>query len=57
MELQAVVCSPDGGRVIRAHAHGAASAAAALGERVAAQLVRDGAEEILNAVRQNTEPG
>jgi hydroxymethylbilane synthase len=57
MEVQAVVCSPDGGRVIRAHAHGAASAAAALGERVAAQLVRDGAQEILNAVRQSTEPG
>jgi hypothetical protein len=28
------------------------SAAATLGERVAAQLVREGAQEILNAVRQ-----
>jgi hydroxymethylbilane synthase len=52
MEVQAVVCSPDGGPVIRAHAHGAVSAAVALGERVAAQLVREGAQEILNAVRQ-----
>ena len=57
MEVQAVVCSPDGGRVIRAHAHGPMSAAATLGERVAAQLVREGAEEILNAVRQSTDPG
>ena len=57
MEVQAVVCSPDGSRIIRAHAHGPMSAAATLGKRVAAQLVRDGAEEILNAVRQNTEPG
>ena len=52
MEVQAAVCSPDGMRVIRAHAHGAVSAAATLGERVAAQLVREGAQEILNAVRQ-----
>src|SRR6185503_14382369 len=57
MEVQAVVCSPDGGRVIRAHARGAASGAAALGERVAADLLREGAAEILNAVRQGTEPG
>ena len=56
MEVQAVVCSADGGRIIRAHAHGKASAAAALGERVAAHLMREGAEEILNAVRQGTEP-
>jgi hydroxymethylbilane synthase len=52
MEVQAAVCSPDGARVVRAHAHGPISAAATLGERVAAQLVREGAQEILNAVRQ-----
>ncbi len=57
MEVQAVVCSPDGSRIIRAHAHGPMSAAATLGKRVAAQLARDGAEEILNAVRQSTERG
>jgi hydroxymethylbilane synthase len=57
MEVQAVVCSPDGSRIIRAHAHGPVSAAATLGKRVAAQLARDGAEEILNAVRQSTERG
>jgi hydroxymethylbilane synthase len=51
LEVQAAVCSPDGARVIRAHAHGPLSAAGALGERVAAQLVREGAQEILNAVR------
>ena len=51
MELHAVVCSPDGTRVIRAQAHGAVSEASALGERVAAQLIREGAQEILNAVR------
>ena len=52
MEVQAVVCSPDGERVVRAHAHGQMSDAASLGERVAEQLIREGAQEILNAVRQ-----
>jgi hydroxymethylbilane synthase len=59
LELQAVVCSPDGGRVVRAHAHGPAAAAVALGERVAGQLERDGATGILDAVRgpQDAGPG
>lgn len=52
MEVQAAVCSPEGERVIRAHAHGQMSDAASLGERVAEQLIREGAQEILNAVRQ-----
>jgi hydroxymethylbilane synthase len=52
MEVQAAVCSPDGERVVRAHAHGQMSDAASLGERVAEQLIREGAQEILNAVRQ-----
>ena len=52
MELHAVVCSPDGTRVIRAQAHGAVSEASTLGERVAAQLIREGGQEILDAVRQ-----
>ena len=51
IELQAAVCSPDGGRVIRAQATGLVSEAAALGERVAGQLARDGATGILDAVR------
>jgi hypothetical protein len=51
MEMQAAVCSSDGGRVIRAQAHGPASAAAALGGRVAELLTREGAMEILDAVR------
>ena len=52
IEVQAVVCSPDGERVVRAHAHGQMSDAASLGERVAEQLIGEGAQEILNAVRQ-----
>jgi hydroxymethylbilane synthase len=51
MEIHAMVCSPDGTRLIRAHAHGAVSDAATLGERVAAQLIREGAQEVLNVVR------
>jgi porphobilinogen deaminase len=57
MELQAAVCSPDGRRVVRAHAGGSTAAAAALGGRVAEQLIRDGATEILEAVRRTDEPG
>ena len=51
MTLQAVVCSPDGARVMRAHATGPAADAQTLGERVAEELARQGAQEILNAVR------
>jgi hydroxymethylbilane synthase len=57
IELQAAVCSPDGARVIRAQASGPLSAATALGERVAAQLARDGATDILDAVREIDQPG
>jgi hydroxymethylbilane synthase len=52
MELQAVVCSPDGRRVIRAEAGGAVSEATGLGQRVAEQLSREGAVEILDEVRR-----
>jgi hydroxymethylbilane synthase len=52
MELQAVVCSPDGRRVIRAEAGAAIADAAALGQRVAEQLVREGAAGILDEVRR-----
>ena len=57
IELQAAVCSPDGARVIRAQATGAVSGATALGELVAGQLARDGANEILDAVRRTDEGG
>jgi hydroxymethylbilane synthase len=49
--LQAVVCSPDGSRAIRAHATGPATAPAALGRQVAADLAAQGAAAILDAVR------
>jgi hydroxymethylbilane synthase len=55
MELQAVVCSPDGARVVRAHAAGPASAPLTLGQRVAQQLAHDGANEILDEVRRGTQ--
>jgi hydroxymethylbilane synthase len=52
MDLQAVVCSPDGGRVVRAQAAGPVAGAVDLGHRVAGQLTRDGAVEILDEVRR-----
>jgi len=55
MDLQAVVCSPDGARVVRAHASGPASSALELGQRVAQQLMHEGAVEILDDVRRGTE--
>jgi hydroxymethylbilane synthase len=51
MELQAIVCSPDGRRVVRAHADGPVANPAALGDRVAEQLSREGAVEILDELR------
>jgi len=47
LDLIAVVAAPDGSRVIRAHARGPRGEAAVLGARVGAQLLADGAEEIL----------
>jgi hydroxymethylbilane synthase len=52
MDLQAVVCSPDGGRVVRAQTGGPVADAASLGRRVAEQLAREGATEILDEVRR-----
>jgi hydroxymethylbilane synthase len=51
LDLQAVVCSPDGGRVVRAPASGPVVDSLALGDRVAEQLSREGAVEILDEVR------
>jgi hydroxymethylbilane synthase len=52
MDLQAVVCSPDGRRVVRAQATGPLADPLALGDRVAGQLARDGATAILDEVRR-----
>ena len=52
MELTAVVCTPDGARVLRHKASGLAAAAAELGELVARELARQGAGEILDEVRR-----
>jgi hydroxymethylbilane synthase len=51
LELIAVVVSLDGSRAVRAEARGSADEAAALGERVAARLLQDGAGEILEECR------
>jgi hydroxymethylbilane synthase len=51
LDLQAVVCSPDGTRILRARANGSVSEPATLGERVASNLAGQGAVAILNEVR------
>ena len=52
MDLQAIVCSPDGRHVVRAQASGPAADPLALADRVAGQLSREGAVEILDEVRR-----
>jgi hydroxymethylbilane synthase len=47
LEMVAAVVSLDGSRAVRARAHGHPREAAAIGERAAAQLLADGAGEIL----------
>ena len=54
MELQAIVCSPDGRRLARAHGAGLIADPLALGDRVAEQLSREGAVEILDEVRRQS---
>ena len=51
LDLQAVVCAPDGGRVVRAQASGPVVDPLTIGDRVAEQLARDGALEILDEAR------
>jgi hydroxymethylbilane synthase len=51
VRLEAVVATPDGRRVARAAGEGSASDAEVLGERVAAQLRAQGADEILSALQ------
>jgi hydroxymethylbilane synthase len=54
LELVAAVVALDGSRAVRGHARGRRVDAAALGARVGAQLIRDGAGEILaDAARAN----
>jgi hydroxymethylbilane synthase len=49
LELVASVVAPDGSRAVRARVRGARSDAAAIGARAGAQLIEDGADEILAA--------
>ena len=56
MHLHAAVCSPDGARVIRAHALGPAAASASVGTHAARQLIQEGALEILDALRGSSAP-
>jgi hydroxymethylbilane synthase len=53
MDLQAVVCSLDGRRVARAQATGPLADPLALGDRVAGELAREGALEILDEMRKD----
>ena len=50
LHVQALVSSPDGSRALRRDVSGPRDEAAALGERLAAQLHADGAGDILNAL-------
>ncbi|HSC29573.1 MAG TPA: hydroxymethylbilane synthase [Vicinamibacterales bacterium] len=52
LEMHAVVASPDGTRTIRRRGRGPASDPEALGRRLAGELAREGAIEILDAVRR-----
>jgi hydroxymethylbilane synthase len=51
LEMQAIVTSPDGTRIVRRGATGDPAQPGELGRRVAAQLARGGAMEILKEVR------
>jgi hydroxymethylbilane synthase len=51
LELVAVVATVDGSRTVRAAGRAARAEAAALGERIARQLVAQGADEILAEAR------
>lgn len=56
LDLHAIVCSPDGSRVVRAHAAGSTESAASVGRRVADDLAAQGAREILDAARRTEGP-
>jgi len=50
LSLIGIVIAPDGGRIVRHGAHGLVTEAEAIGRRVGAALLADGASEILEAV-------
>jgi hydroxymethylbilane synthase len=52
LHMRAVVAAPDGSRVIAASTKGAISEAASLGRRAAEVLIKDGALDILDAIRR-----
>ena len=54
LHVQALVSSPDGSRALRREISGPVDQAAALGERLAAQLRADGAGDILQALQPST---
>ncbi len=56
LELHAVVCSPDGARVLRAHEVGTVYNPSAVGRQVADRLAAAGAAEILDGVRRQNGP-
>ena len=56
LELVATVCSRDGGRAIAGHSAGSAREAAAIGERLADELLALGARELLAGFRAATDP-
>jgi hydroxymethylbilane synthase len=51
IEMDGIVCSVDGARVIRRHTRGGLGQPEAVGKRLAAELVTAGAREILDQVR------
>jgi hydroxymethylbilane synthase len=51
LEMHAIVCSADGSRAVRGHGRGSVSDAAGLGQRVADDMIRAGAVEILSELR------
>jgi hydroxymethylbilane synthase len=56
LDLQAIVCSPDGARTVKARATGPVRDATALGTRVAQELTSLGAGAILDEVRGDERP-
>jgi len=53
LHIRAVVISPDGSLLIRLEAEGAATDARGIGERLGAELLANGAREILETVYGN----
>jgi hydroxymethylbilane synthase len=56
IEMDAVVCTPDGSRVIRRHTRGRLGQPESVGKRLADELASAGAREILDQVRHTPDP-